>query len=494
MSILRITAFEPVATGDDFTSRGADAARSTAARLRKYWEEYGKLTFDQRMMKVLTNPKANPSATLEAAENLANFGEKRRIGTMVWTGGVDEPPPEPNPLIARYKDPTVAQAILAARDRHLQTLDPNENGGYEARRTDAAYAAALCTLGDASIIPEVRRRFVAESSLELRRRWAMLCFGLREDAPLRELAAGVKAGTITLSSGAADAAPVEDAPGFHELSGFIRTFTAAQTPYCDDALYAIASPRHPYHAIALAGLANLLQHRDSDQETIWFHHPFYVSLMRPLLDQTTPTSTTYTIYKESVREQNSGGWSGRSMPDSLVAAGPANRLLSAQGRACDAPALFLTERLVGSPAYHPLLKDADRRLAELKAYVDLYASQLRPLRWLEIQGLDAGTGTWGEQRFVPAFVPLHRPATRADVTAGHAVFDLGGQGDLVDFVLPGTARLKEDHARKDAPRVLLVQAERDRQGIVHYGIIAPYQIRSATQDELEDIQPNSTPK
>src|SRR5262249_57686082 len=75
MSILRVRVFEPAATGDNFTSRGKEGAQSVAERLRAYWKEYGGLPFDERMMKVLTDPKGNPESWREAAANLASLGQ-----------------------------------------------------------------------------------------------------------------------------------------------------------------------------------------------------------------------------------------------------------------------------------------------------------------------------------------------------------------------------------------------------------------------------------
>ena len=65
MSILRVSVFESRSTSDNFTSRGDEGAKEAAAKLRKYWETFGKLPFDEPMMKVL-DPKASPEAWREA--------------------------------------------------------------------------------------------------------------------------------------------------------------------------------------------------------------------------------------------------------------------------------------------------------------------------------------------------------------------------------------------------------------------------------------------
>jgi hypothetical protein len=79
--------------------------------------------------------------------------------------------------------------------------------------------------------------------------------------------------------------------------------------------------------------------------------------------------------------------------------------------------------------------------------------------------------SWTDFFYAPRFTPLGRPATAADVVAGRAVFRLDGQGQAVAMRLPATAQLLRDHDVTNAPRVLIVQAERDSEGVVHYGIV-----------------------
>jgi len=109
-----------------------------------------------------------------------------------------------------------------------------------------------------------------------------------------------------------------------------------------------------------------------------------------------------------------------------------------------------------------------------------------------------------ELKFIPGVAPLSRPATPGDVAAGKAIFHLAGKGRLADIKLPATAvfrKEKEAYERKEAAgliglfgpdepgRVLIVQAEFDADGQLHYGIIAQREIREANADELADIEP-----
>ena len=84
MSIMRVRAFDPVSTGDNFTARGEEHKKSTAEKLREYWNNYGKLPFDERMMKVLTDPKTSTEAKCEAAHNLATLNDSDFFSTTVF--------------------------------------------------------------------------------------------------------------------------------------------------------------------------------------------------------------------------------------------------------------------------------------------------------------------------------------------------------------------------------------------------------------------------
>ena len=134
-----------------------------------------------------------------------------------------------------------------------------------------------------------------------------------------------------------------------------------------------------------------------------------------------------------------------------------------------------------------LLKNRDRRLQELKAFVDRYGAHVRRMRgdeWTVIHGRG-----WGDSSFIPDFPALRAVATAADVAAGRAVFALPGNRKLAALHLPASARLKKDHDKKWAKRVIIVQAEIDEAGTIHYGIVGSHEIRAAGSDELEDIQP-----
>lgn len=492
MSILGTSLFEPIATGDNFTNRGEDAAGETARRLRAYWDRYGKLPYDRRMMALLTDPAAKPDAALEAAYNLAHLGEKRTIGTMVWTGGVAERRAGPSPVIARFNAPTVAEAALAAYDRHIASLAGKKDAGQDRAGAEHGWDDVFMTLGDGRIAAELSRRFdaaggpgvLAVDATHERLRWAVVCFVLNDPGPLRQMAAEFQFGTLALPPADPDETSAVSQPPARMLEAVIDKFERAGTDYCDAALWAVVEPRHPFHALCRDAVRESLTGYRGDSQRTWFGHPFFVPLLRADLDQVEPTGTTYKIEDDRLITEGGGGWGCQGIPDLL--ADPAARRPTAPGRACDPAATKLADCLFGAPAYHPLLTDADARLAALRQYVDRYGRQLRRATAPERKVL--GENHYGPL-FLPDLPPLGRPATAADVAAGRAVFELGGKGRVVaDLGLPAVARLKWDGGGDKAPWVLVVQAERVEDGRVRYGTIGRRAVRAVDADECAEVK------
>ena len=191
MSILRVSVFEPVATGDNFTARGQEGRTAVTEKLRNYWKEYGGLPFDERMMKVLNNPMASGVATREAAYNLAHLGEDETLGTTVWSGRRRGERKGPNPAVAKFSKPTVAEAILAAMDRDLAAHDGgkvNSLHDYYRRHIEDAYLSPLVRLGDKKIVPQLVKRVEEAKANRMKRKWAYACHWLGEQKPLEEFA------------------------------------------------------------------------------------------------------------------------------------------------------------------------------------------------------------------------------------------------------------------------------------------------------------------
>jgi hypothetical protein len=201
MSILRVQVFKPTVTGDNLTSHGKGLAESVAARLRAYWAEYGHLPLDERMMKVLTDPKAKPEALREAAYNLGHLGDKRTLGTMVSIVRQPGRSRKPNPAVAKFHNPTAAEAILAAMDRDLAAYDAGKRDSlydYRRRQIEDDYLDPLVELGDRRIAPELAKRCQAAPTVRMRRKWAFACHWLGDPEPLWAFVRDFRAGKIKL--------------------------------------------------------------------------------------------------------------------------------------------------------------------------------------------------------------------------------------------------------------------------------------------------------
>jgi hypothetical protein len=531
MSILRTRVFEPAAAGDNFTARGEDEAETTARRLRAYWNAHGHLPLDERMMAILTDGDAEPEAWREAAENLAHFGEGRTLGTTVWAGrvGPGREGARPNPVVLKFKAPTVAEAILAAMDRDLSRHDAGERDrmhDYDRRGIESQYVDALIDLRDASIVPALLTRLDDPENppaARTRRALALACFTLGEARPLARFAQDVAAGRVALPAGDRPQTNAGDRPDAAGLAGIVQTLSAvaAQLPAADAALYAIAEPGHPLHDLAARRVRAARGHVD---DGVWLSHPFALAILRRDLDDLTPTGTTYFVERQDdgqemlahKAERSSGSM---SLPREL--ADPAVRRERAEARACDEAAGKLAGMILGVPYYHPLLADAGERLDGLRAFLDEHGPHLRRAAYAEASALDAhGSDVY----YVLDVRRLPAGATAEDVAAGRAIFHLDGKGTPLGMKLPATAVLKRDQppagwrptevdvdagrARRvwradpddadgrgrqviewDVPRVLVLQAERGPAGKRYYGVVARHEMLKASEDEVAEIEP-----
>lgn len=511
MSILRVRVFEPGATGDNFTGRGKTEAKGVAAKLRDYWDRYGSLPFDERMMKVLIDPALSHEAQREAAYNLASLGEDRTIGTTVWTGQVRSRPKVPNPAVAKFKEPTVAEAVLAAMDRDLAAHDAKKRTSihdYLRREIEDKYFLPLIRLDDKRITLELVRRCKAAKTVRMRRKWAYASHWLGQSAPLKAFALDVQAGKIDLPPNNQPNTNEDEQPGNVELRGIVEYLTRVDIAECNNAIGALADPKHPFYEMTAK---RVLGARMWDDEAVWCSHPICLKILRKELDNTTATGRTYGIEGNSLKMFRDGSWAGSSpIPEML--ADPKKRRLRAPERKCDIAAERLHELVFGFPEYHVLFRDAGERLKTLKESFDRFEGSYRRANWLEKQAL----GLWASDiLYLPDIPPLGRPATLKDVEASKAVFHLDGKGKLTDLKLPAVAELKRRRTKKrevlvfqdlvgdarkviqeeeeDPPKVLIIQAEVGPDGKVVYGTIGKGGICTRKAHELTGIAPLKKP-
>jgi hypothetical protein len=379
MSILKVRVFEPVATGDNFTSRGDDNIATTVASLRRYWKKYRDTPFENRMMDVLTNPASDSESLREAAQNLAQLNEQRTLATTVFsdtrrgkTGEIAA-----NPAIKKFTNPTAAEAILAAMDRELSQHDAqNDNDrlkAYERRQIEDIYLQSLVQLGDDRIVAQLRQRCDSANSLRLRCQLIQATFELGDAEPLNAFAAEFLNGKIKLPINK-DRTDEEDDSDTAELELVVRMLGTADIPSADAALAALALPNHPYFAVAARGIQRA--RIGWADESGWFVHPYCIAFLRRELDDKTPTGTIAMIEgNENYVEKSEGGTNSSNIPD--VIADPASRRQQAELRRCDVAAQTLAAMVIGLPVFHPLMQDVDQRLDSMRTLLDTKSGSLR---------------------------------------------------------------------------------------------------------------------
>ena len=336
-------------------------------------------------MKTLTDPKSSFEAMREAARNLGNLTEGRMLGTTIAGGGWVLEPAVPvkrtNPAVAKFSNPTVAEAIVAAMDRDLDYYDahPRDLYDYYRREIEDKYFKSLVALGDQRIAPELARRYQAATGrykvateVRVRRKYASACYDLGDAEPMKDFAREVEKGSLKLPENRQGSS---EQTGTLELTGVVASLVQVRIPECDRALYAMASPEHPYYAQTAAQVLDAVRiHGGRDA---WLAHPFCLTILRKALDDTTPTQRTWTIAKDVQQIRGPGMSGGRSIPDAL--ADPATRRDQAEERKCDQVAVVLGDLLLGLPGYSPLAKDFDARLAAMKRFLDRYQGRFRLL-------------------------------------------------------------------------------------------------------------------
>jgi hypothetical protein len=367
-------------------------------------------------------------------------------------------------------------ADLAAHDAKPAKDDPGYHD-YRRRGIEGAYLSALVELGDERIAPELAKRAGDAKTPRARRLWAQAAHYLGDPKPFRAFAEDFRTG----KNGEMVVEVRGDDRDGRELGSVIRALISVGTPEAEKALEALADPKHPLHGPVSHQV--LTQRTHDFDEGPWFAHPFCLSILRTALDDTTPTGAKYTVEKGSLWRKEKDGGSGGPVPASL--ADPEVRRDEAEERACDAAAEKLGELVVGLPPYHPLFKDADKRLAAVKAAFDRFAGQYRRATWRERDSLDVRP--WA-QAYLPDVRPLGRAATDDDVKAGKAVFHLDGKGKPAELGLPAVAVLKRDEKKERPARALIVQAEVGPDGQVTYGVITKEGIRPIAGSELTDVK------
>ena len=473
-SILQVTVFDPQ-TGQTL-SRCETVAEQTAM-LCRYWDTYGKLPFDERMMKILTDPKSSGAACRKAADNLASLHERQRGWFPTCFG---------NPAVTKFTTPTVAEAMLTALDRRLNEIarekeDKNWPKDWLIAFIEDAYLKALVELGDRRIAQTLAKR-AAGAETNTRRRFAFAAFRFGEPRPLEELAKEFEVGSLTIHD-----PPKSDAPFVPRIESdlgclgeLLCVLSKAQTPFADRALLALADPKHPYHRATCDAIFAVNAFHDT---AAWIRHPFWLLIARRMLDDTTPTGRVYKVENDWLHYKQSGGNGMMSLPDSLADA--KLRKAEASERVCDRIGINVSCMVAGLPPFHPMRIDSEQALDAIKTLLDRFAQRIRPLNYQDSQKLRLSSF---DAAFIPDIKPLAQAATADDIIAGRAIFHLSGKGQAAGIALPAWVELRKN-ANDEAVRGYAVQAEIGADGTIIYGVIFRHGMRAVPAAEVEKVEP-----
>jgi hypothetical protein len=449
------------------------------------------------MMKILTAAGTATEVRREAARNLATLNDAVTLGTTVWTGSVQKAD-GPNPSVARFSTPTVAEATLQSLDREMNEITHKEEAwrkaGREQQNPDTAtefvlgeetfYAPAerreavvicadtLALLGDRRIAADLVLRAAATEDPLIRATWARAADELGDSTAVLSLKDRLVADTLDAPAGS-------DRQAWRAVFGCLAV---SKHPAAILGLRAILKKGHRWHDSAvnemLAGSSDSFGSDDSLRS-----HPWCLELLAVLLDDTQETGEVITLE----RDEASGGWRQASKTHHGGSSSNAEPRLADESRydrtwktrRCDQAAALLGE-LLGDHAedgFHPLAKDRDKKITELNQFLRIHQGTFR-----DFAGhLDGGTG-WAVSggRFLPVFPPMDHAATAADVAAGRARFALEAAGPppliRTPLVTEWYGRKPSGHVFSQDPNavfgreVVVMQVERDSKGALWFGI------------------------
>jgi CHAT domain-containing protein/Tfp pilus assembly protein PilF len=461
--ILHLETLEPGEHSSLSVSTDRDV-KITVAQLRRYWEKQGRYPLDQRLMNMLLAPESTDAMRLQAARGLTGaVGHGLLIRWVRWNEVT------PHPVAARFNNPTVGEAILAALEDRMQSRErsgpPSKARWVPWTDPESKYLEALINLGDARLGARLAAHAHRQTELARRQQYATTAHLLGDSSELITLADEVRSGQLPVAE-LTQAIQQQYHPTADAFCDLLEAFVHSALSEAERALEALAHPGHRFHLLARHLL--LTKSVDSRDHKSLFEHPFCVALLRHALEDTSLTGVEVQVSPTEVSE--------------------------VQQRVCDQAMRVLDTLVLGLPCLDPLRKDAP-----WKAFRVLPGDQRAIAEWLDTFGRRLRPATAGEKsrlwsmyyetRLIPDLRPLGRPATAEDVKAGRAVFHLDGKGKLAEGVrLPAWLVLQKDAADEHWAS-LAVQAETGPYGEVVYGVIERRGMRRVRANEAARVEP-----
>lgn len=455
-----------------------------AARIRAYWMKYGKLDFDKRMMHILTDHEQPEVAWRTAAANLARRSEESN-GRAEFTSGI----PALRPIVRRFRNPTIADAILTAMDRErgIQESQGGHNGSFHGwPGTQQMYLDHLVTLGDSRIGPVLDRRAAGSQDSDVRRRFALAAMKLGTLSEWTRFCRDVERGQVALKSAATkDSNFSNRSREEEELTRIVSALVRSKSSAADHAIQVLTDSLHPYYSSA----SKLVLHPITawtESDSPWNSHPAFLRILRGGMTDNTPTGVRHNI-RIVERQNGPTGWTVGTVerflsPEEWKSGVFRKTADELKRHRC---ASLLSDYIAGMPEFELLHQRFAQELAGVLSTYDRFAGHFRTMTWYERDRIRMGFVRPG---FIPDIRQLPRPATLADVKAGRAVFELGGKGKLTEMKLPAWLLLKSEAKKKYPAFGLVVQAETSHDGKPVYGVIFRHDIRAVQADEVERLE------
>lgn len=501
MSIWQDPLFEPASTGDNFTSRGDLQAAMLAEQLRIQLKSYEGKTLDVRKVEILQDHTKETYDRREAASLLANYGAEMIYGTMVWTNRLSGRDSSKNPLIDKWKNPSIAEMIWEELQYDMKNVERKIGAkswdGFGNMVTDYLYS--LIDLGDKSILPTIVDAYNKENIDEVKRKLAYAAYWLGDNKPWTDYCMLIQKEKIKLPSikyvdynygGSIEYNNPGAQPGYWELRGIVSYLASIPDSISQATYDMITNPGHPYYQWLEIRVLQLTggYGDDYDEDYLFLRTPWALKILEKNLDNrdSSNISVKYYVGSGMTAASDWGGQSGLRMHEmwdtSDYCKGDDIKL---RARNCDMAASMLYELIFGIPVCHVHMADKDDRIEQQKAFLKRF-TKLREINHWEyntVNELYSGT------RYVPDIPKLDHPATDDDVNKGRAIFSMPGN-TVADVGLPAWAINKKDANtdKKYTLKYLLVQAEYNSKGELIYGAFTEDGPKTIAASELINIE------
>jgi hypothetical protein len=440
-TILKTDFFEVNSTGDNLTKRGREVRKEIAAKIRAYWDKYGKLTLPQRWFETLGDDQASPEQWREAVANIVQSSDVTVMaGSSFMGGSVSYPPRKPGdnpPLrgepLRNLTSPSVSDLLIRRLHVAEQNLDAKAGDDEWNKNLGVAdqLARALADWDGRNQLAELRD-YSAKLQGQLNEHGRAL---LRPMAALYEKRA--EAGDMSALDDYAKLLATTTRQGItdDEAHDLLRVaWLHPDSPVIQQTVMTIFSNTGAWSHVL--DLNNDFQHtvRTLLTTPLVGMDGFRNELVRGLQDKT--QIATVTIRGGGLQLGGRGGWG-----DSLERGAP---LLPPDGtviplRSCDLYA-YLLERLPGAPRCEPYWPEGkrDKGDAALVNYLQTYGERFQygPDQfddgdgWAGLMTPFGALAPVGRDQARLRFPVLEHPATAEDLRQHRAIFALEGQRRL----------------------------------------------------------------